>query len=164
MPFLRSWCGEPFQRNIQKWWQRVYACTIGQTKNHTRRGWGWRSKFSQAMGKAPRPITTSSLSPNHSAPRHPTRHIPEEPTEAHQPSRDFNRAVHRTIDITSLALLATKPSRRAQPLLPLLDEIMKNHTAVSSLVVARLRRFFNICCSETRVLRFTQGGMWNMLR
>jgi len=35
--------------------------------------------------------------PNHSAPRHPIGLIPEEPTEAHKPRRDFNRAVHRTI-------------------------------------------------------------------
>ena len=35
--------------------------------------------------------------PNHSVPRHPTGLIPEEPTEAHKPRRNFNRAVHRTI-------------------------------------------------------------------
>jgi len=52
------------------------------------------------MGKARRPITASPLSPNHSAPRHPTGQIPGEPTEAHQPRRDFNRAVNRIIDST----------------------------------------------------------------
>jgi len=54
------------------------------------------------MGKARRPITASPLSPNHSAPRHPTGQIPEESTEAHQPRRDFNWAVHRIIYRQSL--------------------------------------------------------------
>ena len=45
--------------------------------------------------KAWRPTTASPLSPNHSAPWHPTGQIPEEPTETHQPRRDFTRAVHR---------------------------------------------------------------------
>ena len=49
-------------------------------------------------GKARRPITVSPLYPNHSAPRHPTGQIPEEPAEAHQPRRGFNRAVRRYID------------------------------------------------------------------
>jgi len=49
------------------------------------------------MGEARRPITVSPVSPNHSAPRHPIGQIPEEPTEAHKPRRDFKRAVHRTI-------------------------------------------------------------------
>ena len=51
-----------------------------------------------------RPITASPLSPNHSAPRHPTGQIPEESTEAHQPRRDFTRAVHRIIDNTGPSL------------------------------------------------------------
>ena len=51
------------------------------------------------MGKARRPITASPISPNHSAPRHPTGQIPEESTEAHKPRRGFNRAVHRIIYI-----------------------------------------------------------------
>ena len=56
------------------------------------------------MGKARRPITASPLSLNHSTPRHPTGQIPEDPIEAHEPRRDFNRAVHRIIDGRLLTL------------------------------------------------------------
>ena len=53
-----------------------------------------------------RPITASPLSPNHSAPRHPTGRIPEESTEVHQPRRDFTRVVHRIIDTSCHSYLS----------------------------------------------------------
>jgi len=47
-----------------------------------------------------------------SDPRHPAGQIPEEPTEAHQPRRDFNRAVQHII-YTKKATLSEKTEAKA---------------------------------------------------